>query len=167
MFRIILTSVFVLLSLFLSGCGGGSDDESYESHGTAPVIVDVGITPTPLIEGKTATLQIGEYYFISMHVFDPDLDVVSFRITSNSENSETPSDILKFPLEKQTSPDKYYASIVYIEGPIGNWRTTVQVYDAKGNASRPLHFDIVVISADSEKTLQISTDNNSPFRILR
>lgn len=74
-------------------------------------------------------------FFVAIHAFDPEVDIIKLQIEHFRDGSQTPAyrDMIELP--EQSTANRLYWDAAYLLDRPGNWRTSFMLIDERGNHS--------------------------------
>lgn len=122
----------IALVWLVVACGGGGGGGS---SGTPPTIHEAGVFRTTSPDSQTSVVDVGREYYVAVHASDPDLDMRTLRVEQYHEGASSPMYVDTIRLPPQQYDNTLFWDVIYITGPAGEWRTSLMIRDAAGNAS--------------------------------
>ncbi len=74
-------------------------------------------------------------FYVSIHAFDPEADIISLQVEHYRDGSPTPAYVDTVDLPEQSTSNRLYWDAAYLIDRPGDWRTSFMLIDERGNHS--------------------------------
>ena len=134
-----LLPIFLVISIFLSGCGDGGSSDSSSNNGTPPTI-NTATFYRKDGDNWVATQEIfnGDEVWLAIELTDPEMDIEVLVIESYYPSDHNIPFLDPYENSLPSQPNVSDVWNEYVSNwnrPTGDWREEIYVVDAKGNES--------------------------------